>query len=27
VRGTLQKIAENLRRHPIAEFVDCTMDV
>jgi uncharacterized protein YlxP (DUF503 family) len=27
VRDTLQKIAEALRRHPIAEFVDCTFDV
>jgi len=27
VRDSLQKIAEALRRHPIAEFVDSTMDV
>jgi uncharacterized protein YlxP (DUF503 family) len=27
VRDTLQKIAESLRCHPIAEFVDCTIDV
>jgi len=27
VRDSLHKIAEALRRHPIAEFVDCTMDV
>jgi uncharacterized protein YlxP (DUF503 family) len=27
VRDTLQKIAESLRRHPIAEFVDSTIDV
>ena len=27
VRDSLQKITEALRRHPIAEFVECTMDV
>ena len=27
VRGALQQIAESLRRHPVAEFIDCQMDV
>jgi len=27
VRDTLQVIAEALRRHPVAEFVDCELDV
>ena len=27
VRGSLQQIAEALRRHPVAEFIDCEMDV
>jgi uncharacterized protein YlxP (DUF503 family) len=27
VRGALQQIAEALRQHPIAEFIDCEMDV
>ncbi len=27
VRGALQQIAEALRRHPIAEFIDSEMDV
>lgn len=26
VRGALQQIAEALRRHPVAEFIDCEMD-
>ncbi len=26
VRGALQQIAEVLRRHPVAEFVDCETD-
>ena len=27
VRGALQQIAESLRRHPVAEFIDCETDV
>jgi hypothetical protein len=27
VKGALQQIAESLRRHPIAEFIDCEMEV
>ena len=27
VRGALQQIAELLRRHPVAEFIDCEMEV
>jgi hypothetical protein len=27
VRGALQQIAEALRRHPVAEFIDCEMEV
>ena len=27
VRDSLQKITEALRRHPVAEFVDCTLDI
>jgi uncharacterized protein len=27
VRGALQQIAESLRRHPIAEFIDSEMEV
>ena len=27
VRSTLQQIAEALRRHPVAEFLDCELDV
>jgi uncharacterized protein YlxP (DUF503 family) len=27
VRGVLDQIAESLRRHPIAEFVSCEVDV
>src|SRR5207244_4253768 len=27
VRGALQQIAEHLRRHPVAEFIDCEMEV
>ena len=27
VRGALQQIAEVLRRHPVAEFIDSEMDV
>jgi hypothetical protein len=27
VRTTLQQIAEALRRHPVAEFLDCELEV
>ena len=27
VRGALHQIAEALRRHPVAEFIDCEMEV
>jgi uncharacterized protein len=27
VRGALQQIAESLRRHPVAEFIDCEMEL
>jgi len=27
VRDALQRIAEALRRHPIAEFIDCELEV
>jgi uncharacterized protein YlxP (DUF503 family) len=27
VRAALQKIAESLRRHPVAEFIDCETEV
>ena len=27
VRGALQQIAEALRRHPVAEFIDCEMEL
>jgi uncharacterized protein YlxP (DUF503 family) len=27
VRAALQQVAEALRRHPVAEFIDCALDV
>ncbi len=27
VKGTLQQVAEALRRHPVAEFLDCELEI